>query len=77
MRKWASRKFTLFGKLTVHKSLVLAKIFHLLISLPNPPYGTTGLTELKGDRRITYSRHKFICSKCKNMYYTKIVVDIH
>lgn len=31
------RKLTLFGRITIIKSLALAKFIHLFLALPNPP----------------------------------------
>ena len=36
-KQWSKRKFTLFGRLTVIKSLALSKFNHLFLPLPNPP----------------------------------------
>ena len=35
--KWSKRKLTLLGRITVIKSLALAKFIHLFLALPNPP----------------------------------------
>ena len=35
--QWSKRNLTPFGKVTVIRSLMLAKIVHILIALPNPP----------------------------------------
>ena len=37
IKQWARRKLTLFGRVTVIKSLALAKFIHLFLALPNPP----------------------------------------
>ena len=34
---WSKRKLTLFGRITIIKSLALAKFVHLFLALPNPP----------------------------------------
>ena len=36
-KKWAKRKLTLFGRITIIKSLALSKFIHLFLALPNPP----------------------------------------
>ncbi|MCG7892737.1 MAG: reverse transcriptase domain-containing protein, partial [Candidatus Thiodiazotropha endolucinida] len=36
-KQWAKRKLTLIGRITVIKSLLLAKFTHLFLALPNPP----------------------------------------
>lgn len=36
-KQWAKRKLTLFGRITIIKSLALAKFIHLFLALPNPP----------------------------------------
>lgn len=36
-KQWSKRKLTLFGRITVIKSLVLSKFNHLFLALPNPP----------------------------------------
>ena len=36
IRTWGARSLTLYGKVTVIKSLVLSKITHLLLALPCP-----------------------------------------
>lgn len=36
-KNWAKRKLTLFGRITVIKSLALSKFIHLFLALPNPP----------------------------------------
>ena len=35
-KQWSKRKLTLMGRITIIKSLALAKIIHLLLVLPNP-----------------------------------------
>ena len=35
--QWSKRKLTLLGRITVIKSLALAKFIHLFLALPNPP----------------------------------------
>ena len=37
IKLWSRRKLTLFGRVTVIKSLALAKFIHLFLALPNPP----------------------------------------
>ena len=37
IKQWSRRKLTLFGRVTVIKSLALAKFIHLFLALPNPP----------------------------------------
>ena len=37
LTQWKKREITPFGKVTVLKTLVLSKIVHLLLSLPDPP----------------------------------------
>ena len=37
IKQWDRRKLTLFGRVTVIKSLALAKFIHLFLALPNPP----------------------------------------
>ena len=34
---WSKRKLTLLGRIAVIKSLVLSKLTHLFLALPNPP----------------------------------------
>lgn len=36
-KQWAKRKLTLLGRITVIKSLAMAKFIHLFLALPNPP----------------------------------------
>jgi len=36
LNAWSRRKITLFGKITVIKTLVISKITHLLTNLPDP-----------------------------------------
>ena len=36
-KNWSKRKLTLFGRITIIKSLALAKFVHLFLALPNPP----------------------------------------
>ena len=36
-KNWSKRKLTLFGRITIIKSLALAKFIHLFRALPNPP----------------------------------------
>ena len=36
-KQWSKRKLTLFGRITIIKSLALAKFIHLFLALPNPP----------------------------------------
>ena len=36
MIRWNSRSFTPFGRLTVIKTLLIPKINHLILALPNP-----------------------------------------
>lgn len=36
-KQWARRKLTLLGRITIIKSLALAKFIHLFLALPNPP----------------------------------------
>ena len=40
IKQWSTRKLTVFGRITVVKTLVILKITHLLISWPNPPERT-------------------------------------
>ena len=57
-KKWSKRKLTLIGRITLIKSLALAKFVHLFLALPNPRgelvkklenfYGILAQTELKG-----------------------------
>ena len=35
--QWSKRKLTSLGRITVIKSLALAKFIHLFLALPNPP----------------------------------------
>ena len=35
-KQWSKRKLTLIGRITIIKSLALAKFIHLLLALPNP-----------------------------------------
>ena len=49
IKQWARRKLTLFGRVTVIKSLALAKFIHLFLALPNPP----------GDLINTIDKHFF------------------
>ena len=37
LNSWRNRKLTLFGKVTIIKSLALSKFVHLFLALPNPP----------------------------------------
>ena len=37
LTKWKKRDLTIIGRITVIKSLVLSKLVHLLIALPDPP----------------------------------------
>ena len=37
IKQWSRRKLTLFGRVTVIKSLALAKFIHLFLALPDPP----------------------------------------
>ena len=37
VKKWSKRKLTLIGRITIIKSLALAKFVHLFLALPNPP----------------------------------------
>ena len=43
--QWKRRKLTLMGKITVIKSLLLAKMVHIFISLPTPPPAIIKLLE--------------------------------
>lgn len=36
-KQWARRKLTLLGRITIIKSLALAKFIYLFLALPNPP----------------------------------------
>ena len=36
LKQWSKRKFTLFGRITIIKSLALSKFVLLFLSLPNP-----------------------------------------
>ena len=36
-KQWSKRKLTLSGRITIIKSLALAKFIHLFLALPNPP----------------------------------------
>ena len=36
MRLWSCRKLTVLGRITVLKTLIMPKLTHLLIALPNP-----------------------------------------
>ena len=36
-KNWSNRTLTLFGRITIIKSLALAKFVHLILALPNPP----------------------------------------
>ena len=36
LNAWSGRNLTPFGKITVIQSLVLSKIIHLLLNLPDP-----------------------------------------
>ena len=36
-KQWSKRKLTLIGRITIIKSLALAKFIHLLLTLPKPP----------------------------------------
>ena len=35
-KQWSKRKLTIMGRITIIKSLALAKFIHLLLALPNP-----------------------------------------
>ena len=37
LNQWSKRKLTLFGRITIIKSLTLSKFIHLFLALPNPP----------------------------------------
>ena len=37
LKQWSKRKLTLFGRLTIIKSLALSKFVSLFVSLPSPP----------------------------------------
>ena len=37
LQQWSKRRLTLFGRITVIKSLALSKFIHLFSALPNPP----------------------------------------
>jgi hypothetical protein len=37
LNSWSKRSLTLFGKVTIIKSLILSKFIHIFISLQNPP----------------------------------------
>ena len=37
LKQWSKRKLTLFGRITIIKSLALSKFASLFLSLPNPP----------------------------------------
>ena len=37
LKQWSKRKLTLPGRVTIIKSLALAKYIHLFLALPNPP----------------------------------------
>ena len=37
LKQWSKRRLTLFGRITVIKSLALRKFIHLFLALPNPP----------------------------------------
>ena len=37
IKSWSKRNLTLIGKITIMKSLALAKFVHLFLALPNPP----------------------------------------
>ena len=37
LKQWSKRKLTLFGRITIIKSLALSKFVSLFVSLPNPP----------------------------------------
>ena len=37
LTNWSKRKLTLFGRITIIKSLALSKFVSLFLSLPNPP----------------------------------------
>ena len=36
LKQWSKRKLTLFGRITIIKSLALSKFVSLFVSLPNP-----------------------------------------
>ena len=36
LKQWSKRRLTLFGRITVIKSLALSKFIHLFLALPNP-----------------------------------------
>ena len=36
-KQWSKSKLTLIGRITIIKSLALAKFIHLLLALPKPP----------------------------------------
>ena len=44
---WSKRRLTLPGKITVIKSLILSKLTHLFLALPNPPGEFQKLLERK------------------------------
>ena len=37
LKQWSKRKLTIFGRITIIKSLALSKFVSLFVSLPNPP----------------------------------------
>ena len=37
LKQWSKRKFTLFGRITIIRSMALSKFVLLFLSLPNPP----------------------------------------
>ena len=36
LKQWSKRKLTLFGRITVLKILIISKLNHLFIALPDP-----------------------------------------
>ena len=45
IKQWSRRKLTLFGRVTVIKSLALAKFIHSFLALPNPPGNLLNTTD--------------------------------
>jgi hypothetical protein len=69
LQLWKKRKLTPFGKITVIKSILISKITHLLIALPDPPEQFISAIEREFEsflwegknkikRTVTYSKYK-------------------
>ena len=66
---WSKRKLTLPGKITVIKSLILSKLIHLFLVLPNPPGDFLKILERK--------MYKFLWSNGLDRISRKISLKIY